>query len=369
MNRFLLTMAVTLFSAAQISTAQGSLVGLRTAYPRLLAKTQAQELAAIELDWLSAEVLQKFSVVVDGVPVSPPSLGRALSPLTQARVMLHERETLLAALQQSHYEVRESLRKIIKLAGDANANIVLRRDDGIIEQVLLNRLNFSEAADYLTENMLARLDRPPLSIMGSKNRLGSIRLSSMLEMHGISTRPLLQRVEEREKNGRRDIAHVLRELGEAGNDPYPTALVHMRAKDTGFSVQIEAFTTPWVEEASLAPEAMADDLTIFAAAQQEMVLPGIETKVALYELAARIAAANFDTEALRANLRRILALNNSTDQIQMTVSLRDELVVLGLDTLHTVQQLYLRVFATGELSYHWGVCNEWTFPTCAASVF
>ncbi len=351
MNKFLLTMVSTLFISAQVAAAQGhvgtfgglrttyprllakiqaqghvgTFAGLRTTYPRLLAKIQAQELATMELDRASAESLRSISIVLDGMAVSPERFGRALPPLMQARVMLHEQEALLEVLRKaSRYEISVPLRKIVKLAG--NGAIELKHADAT-EQARLDKANLFAAVYFYIENVRKLVGEEAFVIEGSKDSLFLIRLGRNLEKHGMRTESLLNRVEERKKTGRRDIARALQELSKAGDDPYSTALVRTLAESIGFSVQIEALAKPIVDGGG------------------DMALLGVETKAMIYELAARIAAANADGETLQANLYRILALNNDIDRVTMTVALRGKKVVLNEDNFYQVQQLYMQVFS------------------------
>lgn len=325
MNKFLLTMISILLIGLQSNTAQakiGALEGLWTTHTRLMAKQQAQELATMELDRVSAMALRKISIVLDRTALSSEHLGRALPPLTQVRAMLLEREALMGVLRNSYYETREALRKIVKAAG--NGAIVVKSGDGI-EQAPLNNSTLDNAADFYTENINALLNEPVIFITGSRDTFEIIAIGSReLEKHGTHTGSLLSRIEGRKNTGRRDLARALKELSKA--IPSSTVLVRTLAKNEGFSVQIEASATPLVKN------------------WKEMGLPGVETKAMIYELAARIAATQSEAETVLANLQRILALNNDNDSVQMTVALRGREVVLQEESLLQVQQLYLQIF-------------------------
>ena len=338
MNKFILTMVGTLLSGTQVAAAQGRMGvfgGLRTAYPRVLAKVQAQKLATMELDRASAESLRQLSIVMHGMPVSPAHFGRALPPLRQARVMLYEREALLEVLRRSSRdEVSVPLRKMVKLAN--NGTIELKHDNDT-EQVSLDQYNLSDAVDFYVEIVLELAAEEAFVIAGSKDPLALIRLGRLLEEQGRRSESLLSRVKERQKTGRRDITRTLQELSQAGDDPYPTALVRTIAENIGFSVQIEALAEPIVDDWG------------------EMALPGIETKAMIYEFAARLAATHADGETLQANLRRILALNNDIDRVIMTVAVRGRKVVLSEASFFAVQQLYLHVFAPTASTSHYEV--------------
>ena len=355
MNMFLLTMVGTLLiNILQSDTAQGgagALTRLRTLYPRMLAKQQAQELATTELDKVSAAALRKISIVLPGMPVpeAPQRFGQALPPLTQAMVMLHEQEALLKSLLGSSYETREALRNLIKLGGEG-VIVVTHNDYNEQTPLNLDRRTFSNAIDFYSESTLAMLEKPAiLFVGGKKNMLNLIGIDKELEKHGMPPRTLLDRITHRERNGGRELALALQELSQAGNSPYPTALVHTIAKDIGFNTQIEALAKPLLADNA---EPIADDLEPLPESIREaMALPGIETKAKIFELAARIAAIKSDLKALYANLRRILDLNNNTDYVQMTVSLRGRKKVLSEDNLHAVQQLYRQVFAQPSLNH------------------
>ena len=328
MNKFILTMVSTLFISAQVAAAQGRMgvfAGLRTLYPRLLAKIQAQELATMELDRDSAESLRSISIVLDGMAVSPERFGRALPPFMQAMVMLHEQEALLEVLREaSRYEISLPLRKIVKLAGNGVIEI---KHDNATEQTRLDKANLSAAVDFYIENVRKLVGKEVFVIVGSKDPLSLIGLGRNLQKYGMRTESLLNRVEKRKKTGRRDIARALRELSKAGDDPSPTAIVRTIAESVDFSVQIEVLAEPLLNDWG------------------EMALLGAKTKAMIYEFAARIAAANADGETLQANLHRILALNNDIDSVTMTVALRDRKVVLNESNFYQVQQLYLQVFS------------------------
>lgn len=324
MNKFLLTMVSILLIGLQSNTAQakiGALEGLRMTHTRLMAKQQAQELATMELDRVSAMALHKISIVLDGTALSSEHLGRALPPLTQVRAMLLEREALMGVLRNSYYETREALRKIVKAA--RNGAIVVKSGDGR-EQTPLNDSTLDNAADFYTENINTLLNEPVIFITGSRDPLNIIATGRELEKHGTHTESLLRRIEGRKNTGRRGLARALKELSKA--IPSSTVLVRTLAKNEGFSVQIEASATPLVKN------------------WKEMGLPGVETKAMIYELAARIAATQSEAETVLANLQRILALNNDNDSVQMTVALRGREVVLQEESLLQVQQLYLQIF-------------------------
>ena len=347
MNKFLLTMISTLFlGIIQAETAQGRTTAwqsLRTAYPRMLAKKQAQELATMEIDRVSATALRKVSIVLHGTTVfgSLRDSGRALPPLAQARVMLYEREALLGVLQEQDYEMNKSLRNIIKIGG---SGVVVAKDvDRKVQAPLsLDKSTFSNTAYFYAQSIIDTLEEPALLVVGERDKINLIATDRELQKYGMPPRTLLKRVRRRAKSGSQDITHTLQELSQVGNDPYPTALAHALASDAGFDVHIEALTDPLLPDGT---EAIADDLGLLPVSTKEaMALPGIETKAMIYELAARIAAINSNSGALRENLMRIIKLNNDDDHVEMTISLESKKISLDKNNVHEVQQLYQQVF-------------------------
>ncbi len=330
MYKFPLMVVVVLFVASQLAAAQGGgLAGLRTVFPRLLARMQAQELATMEIELAAAASLRQLAVVVDGRAVSSPQLGKPLPPLVQARMMLHEREALLAVLRSSRHTIRTSLRSIVRLAGEGE--VVVRHAGGATQQVVLEKASLSAATDFYTQNVRELVGEGVFVIVGSKEPLSMLSLSDYLKEHGKHVVSLLMRVGERKRTGRRDIARALRELGSAGDGAYLPERGRTAVVGTDFAVRTTARAEPIID------------------AGEETALLGIETKADIFEFAARLAATRGDGEAVRANLRSVLALNNDSDRLTMTIAVQDgEVVLLNEANLFEVQRLYLQIFAPTE---------------------
>lgn len=207
--------------------------------------------------------------------------------------------------------------------------IKFTRDDGVEEQHIIDKTKINSAINFYIDKALDLTSEGAVVIDTREDPIYLIGFARKLhEEFGVEMSYVRERVESREKAGHKDLARVLRKLGKWRNDSFVTAYTNELAKWRGFTVEIEASAEPMVKD---------QDWPV-------MSLPGVEVKAKLFELAARIAANFHRVDKLAANLQSIIDLNNSTDNVTLTVNFKNIEVTLDEHTHHTVKQLYLQAF-------------------------
>ena len=334
MNKILLTAAFVLLAAAPALSITPPHVGmgerLRTIWHITQAKPRLQKLAITEIDVHSAEALRRLKIVMPSLSVdSSDYYDQTYQPLTQARLLLYEQETLLAALAKNYRLVKDLLKKITSLTTKGDMMTKYSRADGLEEQHIFNESNLDQAANLyidtvldLTEGLAVVIDtrEDPIYLTGFARRI--------YEEFGVEMGYVRERIASREKAGHKDLARVLRELGKWHNIPFTMTFSTALAKQRGFSVEIEAGADPMVDHPDW----------------PMMSLPGVEVKAKLYEIASRIAASYHDYESLSANLLSIIDLNNTTDGVYLTVNFEGIEATLNEHTYDTVEKFYHQAF-------------------------